>query len=104
MFGVILSDEASVITGSLGMLPSASLRVDGFRLYEPIHDSAPDIARKNIVNPIGTILSSGMMLRSSFGMLEEANAIEEAVKNVLDAGYCTSEFKEIGRKILSTTE
>ncbi|HLU21785.1 3-isopropylmalate dehydrogenase [Lederbergia graminis] len=104
MFGDILSDEASVITGSLGMLPSASLRVDGFGLYEPIHGSAPDIAGKNIANPIGTILSSAMMLRSSFGMLEEANAIEEAVKNVLDAGYCTSEFKEIGRNILSTTE
>ncbi|MBS4196975.1 3-isopropylmalate dehydrogenase [Lederbergia citri] len=104
MFGDILSDEASVITGSLGMLPSASLRADGFGLYEPIHGSAPDIAGKNIANPIGAILSTAMMLRSSFGMLEEANALETAVKNVLEAGFCTSEFKNIGRQILSTTE
>jgi len=104
MFGDILSDEASVITGSLGMLPSASLRADGFGLYEPIHGSAPDIAGKNIANPIGAILSTAMMLRSSFGMLEEANALEAAVKNVLESGFCTSEFKNIGRQILSTTE
>ncbi|MBS4202051.1 3-isopropylmalate dehydrogenase [Bacillus sp. FJAT-49732] len=104
MFGDILSDEASVITGSLGMLPSASLRVDGFGLYEPIHGSAPDIAGKNIANPIGAILSTAMMLRSSFSMLEEANTLETAVKNVLEAGFCTSEFKNIGRQILSTTE
>lgn len=104
MFGDILSDEASVITGSLGMLPSASLRVDGFGLYEPIHGSAPDIAGKNIANPIGAILSAAMMLRSSFGMLEEATAVETAVRNVLEAGFCTSEFKNIGRNVLSTTE
>lgn len=104
MFGDILSDEASVITGSLGMLPSASLRADGFGLYEPIHGSAPDIAGQNIANPIGAILSTAMLLRSSFGMLEEAGVLEAAVKNVLEAGFCTSEFKNIGRQILSTTE
>ncbi|MBS4210332.1 3-isopropylmalate dehydrogenase [Bacillus sp. FJAT-50079] len=104
MFGDILSDEASVITGSLGMLPSASLRVDGFGMYEPIHGSAPDIAGQNKANPIGTILSVAMMLRSSFGMIEEANAVEEAVKNVLEKGNFTSEFINIGKNILSTTE
>ena len=104
MFGDILSDEASVITGSLGMLPSASLRVDGFGMYEPIHGSAPDIAGKDIANPIGTILSVAMMLRSSFGLHVEATAVEQAVSDVLEAGYCTTEFKNIGRNVLSTTE
>lgn len=104
MFGDILSDEASVITGSLGMLPSASLRVDGFGLYEPVHGSAPDIAGQNIANPVGAILSAAMMLRSSFGLLDEANAVETAVQKVLESGYCTSEFKNIGREVLSTTE
>lgn len=103
MFGDILSDEASVITGSLGMLPSASLRVDGFGMYEPIHGSAPDIAGKDIANPIGTILSVAMMLRSSFGLHVEAKAVEQAVNDVLEAGYCTTEFKNIGRNVLSTT-
>ncbi len=104
LFGDILSDEASVITGSLGMLPSASLRVDGFGLYEPVHGSAPDIAGQNKANPLGTILSAAMMLRTSFGMTEEANAIEEAVENVLNAGYRTSEFNQSEGQILSTTE
>ncbi|MBS4178895.1 3-isopropylmalate dehydrogenase [Lederbergia citrea] len=104
MFGDILSDEASVITGSLGMLPSASLRADGFGMYEPIHGSAPDIAGQNIANPIGAILSAAMMLRSSFGMEQEASAVEKAVKSVLEDGYCTNEFKNIGRKVLSTRE
>lgn len=104
MFGDILSDEASVITGSLGMLPSASLRVDGFGLYEPVHGSAPDIAGQNKANPIGTILSGAMMLRTSFGLAEEADAIEKAVQRVLEAGYCTSEFMNIGQTVLSTTE
>ncbi len=104
MFGDILSDEASVITGSLGMLPSASLRVDGFGLYEPVHGSAPDITGQNIANPVGAILSAAMMLRSSFGLFEEADAIEAAVQKILEAGYCTSEFKNIGREVLSTTD
>lgn len=104
MFGDILSDEASVITGSLGMLPSASLRADGFGMYEPVHGSAPDIAGQNKANPLGAILSAAMMLRSSLGMVEEAKAVEKAVENVLESGYCTTEFINIGRHILSTTE
>ncbi len=104
MFGDILSDEASVITGSLGMLPSASLRVDGFGLYEPVHGSAPDIAGQNKANPIGAILSAAMMLRSTFGLQKEATAVEEAVKNVLEDGYCTGEFSSSGSKVLTTKE
>ncbi len=87
MFGDILSDEASMITGSIGMIPSSSLG-DGTRgLYEPIHGSAPDIAGKDIANPIGTILSAAMMLRYSFDMAKEADDIEAAVSAVLDEGY-----------------
>lgn len=92
MFGDILSDEASQITGSIGMLPSASLRHDGFGMYEPIHGSAPDIAGKNIANPLATILSVAMMLRSTFLLNDEANAIEEAVSNVLLAGLRTADL------------
>ena len=87
MFGDILSDEASMITGSIGMLPSASLRDDLLGLYEPSHGSAPDIAGKNIANPIATILSAAMMLRYSFNMDKEANEIENAVAKVLEDGY-----------------
>ena len=79
MFGDILSDEASMITGSLGMLPSASLSSSGLHLYEPVHGSAPDIAGQNIANPLATILSAAMMLRTSFGLEAEA-AVEEAVE------------------------
>ncbi|MFP3472250.1 isocitrate/isopropylmalate family dehydrogenase, partial [Micrococcus sp. SIMBA_144] len=79
LFGDILSDEASMITGSLGMLPSASLRSDGFGMYEPVHGSAPDIAGKNIANPLAMMLSGAMMLKYSFDMNEEADAIEKAV-------------------------
>ncbi|MFD1706854.1 3-isopropylmalate dehydrogenase [Siminovitchia sediminis] len=104
MFGDILSDEASVICGSLGMLPSASLRADGFGLYEPVHGSAPDIAGQNIANPLGAILSGAMMLRTAFGMSKEANAVEAAVRTVLEEGYSTAEFKGIGGTVLSTTE
>lgn len=104
MFGDILSDEASVITGSLGMLPSASLRADGFGLYEPIHGSAPDIAGKNIANPMGAILSAAMMLRSSFGLEQEASLVEDACQAVLSDGFVTSEYKDMGRNVLSTTE
>ena len=92
MFGDILSDEASMITGSIGMIPSSSLG-DGTRgLYEPIHGSAPDIAGKDIANPIGTILAAAMMLRFSFDMPQEADCIEHAVSAVLDDGYRTGDI------------
>ncbi|MBW7650756.1 3-isopropylmalate dehydrogenase [Anoxybacillus sp. ST4] len=104
MFGDILSDEASMLTGSLGMLPSASLSVDGPALYEPIHGSAPDIAGQNKANPLATILSAAMMLRLSFGLTEEAHIIEQAVKQVLDAGYRTADIAQHGDCVLSTTE
>lgn len=102
MFGDILSDEASVITGSLGMLPSASTRSDGFGLYEPVHGSAPDIAGQNKANPSAAILSAAMLLRHSFGLHAEAAAIEEAVANVLEDGYCTGELAKDGKRALST--
>ncbi len=89
MFGDILSDEASMITGSIGMLPSASLNDTSFGLYEPSHGSAPDIAGKDIANPIATILSAAMMLRYSFNLDKEADAIENAVQKVLEDGYRT---------------
>ena len=96
MFGDILSDEASMITGSIGMIPSSSLG-DGTRgLYEPIHGSAPDIAGKDIANPIGTILAAAMMLRFSFDMPEEADCIENAVSKVLDSGYRTGDILPSG--------
>ena len=96
MFGDILSDEASMITGSIGMIPSSSLG-DGTRgLYEPIHGSAPDIAGKDIANPIGTILAAAMMLRFSFDMAEEADCIENAVSAVLDDGYRTGDILPTG--------
>ena len=92
MFGDILSDEASMITGSIGMIPSSSLG-DGTRgLYEPIHGSAPDIAGKDLANPIGTILSAAMMLRFSFDMAKEADAVETAVSKALSAGYRTADI------------
>ena len=87
MFGDILSDEASMITGSIGMIPSSSLGNSSCGLYEPIHGSAPDIAGMDVANPIGTILSAAMMLRYSFDMPKEADAIENAVAKVLDMGY-----------------
>ena len=89
MFGDILSDEASMLTGSIGMMPSASLSSTTLGMYEPIHGSAPDIAGQNIANPLGTILSAAMMLRYSFDMTEEADAIEKAVDEVLSDGYRT---------------
>ena len=104
MFGDILSDEASQITGSIGMLPSASLN-DGKRgLYEPIHGSAPDIAGKDIANPIGTILAAAMMLRFSFDMPREADAIENAVSSVLDAGYRTGDIAAPGEDVIGCAE
>lgn len=92
MFGDILSDEASQITGSIGMLPSASLGETTRGMYEPIHGSAPDIAGQNKADPIATVLSAAMMLRYSFGLTEEADAIEKAVDSVLDAGYRTADL------------
>ena len=92
MFGDILSDEASVLTGSLGMLPSASLRKDGFGLYEPAHGSAPDIAGQGVANPLATILSAAMMLRYSFEMDHEATLIEQAVAKTIAAGYHTADL------------
>lgn len=99
MFGDILSDEASMITGSLGMLSSASLSSSGLHLFEPVHGSAPDIAGKNIANPIATILSAAMMLRQSFNLEEEAKAIEKAVDNVLNSGKRTADLAEPGKGI-----
>ena len=96
MFGDILSDEASQITGSIGMIPSSSLGATSCGLYEPIHGSAPDIAGQDKANPIGTILSAAMMLRFSFDMAEEADAIEKAVSAYLDAGYRTGDIMSDG--------
>mgnify|MGYP000974973018 FL=1 len=104
LFGDILSDEASMITGSIGMLPSASMNESGKGMYEPIHGSAPDIAGKGIANPIATILSCAMMLRYSFGLKAEADAIETAVENVLNAGHRTADIAAKGEKVLSTSE
>jgi 3-isopropylmalate dehydrogenase len=104
MFGDILSDEASMITGSIGMLPSASLRSDSFGMYEPIHGSAPDIAGKDLANPIATILSVAMMLRYTFTLSEEADAIEQAVGKVLDEGWRTGDIMSEGMKQVGTKE
>jgi 3-isopropylmalate dehydrogenase len=104
MFGDILSDEASMLTGSIGMLPSASLDAGGKGLYEPIHGSAPDIAGKNVANPLATILSSAMMLRYTFNKDEWAYRIEAAVKSVLAKGYRTADIVEAGGTKLGTRE
>ena len=96
MFGDILSDEASMITGSIGMLSSASMNEGKFGLYEPSHGSAPDIAGKDIANPIATILSAAMMLRYSFDLDKEAEAVEKAVKQVLKEGYRTADIMSEG--------
>ena len=102
MFGDILSDEASMITGSIGMLSSASLGKTKLGLYEPSHGSAPDIAGKNIANPIATILSAAMMLRYSFDLDEAADAIEKAVAQVLKDGYRTADIMSEGMKLVGT--
>ncbi len=106
LFGDILSDEASMITGSLGMIPSASLGETSLGLYEPIHGSAPDIAGQNKANPIATILSVAMMLRYSFDMSEEADIIENAVSAILEKGYRTADIMSDteGLKFVSCTE
>jgi 3-isopropylmalate dehydrogenase len=103
MFGDILSDLASMLTGSLGMLPSASLG-DQYSLYEPIHGSAPDIAGKNIANPIATILSLAMMFKYSFNFIKEAEAIEQAVANILDSGVRTADIAKSGEAKVSCDE
>lgn len=102
MFGDILSDEASMITGSIGMLPSASLGRGNFGLYEPVHGSAPDLAGQDRANPIATILSAAMMLRYSFGLTREADAIERAVERVLADGYRTGDIMSPGQTLVGT--
>ncbi|MEJ8555183.1 3-isopropylmalate dehydrogenase [Tepidibacter sp. Z1-5] len=104
MFGDILSDEASMITGSIGMLPSASLGEGNIGLYEPIHGSAPDIAGQNKSNPIATILSVAMMLRHSFDLEDEAKDIENAVVNVLSNNYRTIDIMDDKNKLVTTNE
>ena len=104
MFGDILSDEASMVTGSIGMLASASLNDTKFGLYEPSGGSAPDIAGKGIANPIATILSAAMMLRFSFDLDKEADAIEQAVSQVLKDGYRTIDIMSEGKKQIGTVE
>ena len=104
LFGDILSDEASMVTGSIGMMASASMG-DGTRgMYEPIHGSAPDIAGKDLANPIGTILSAAMMLRYSFDMPDEADCVEQAVNAVLDAGFRTADCMSEGCTRLSCSQ
>jgi 3-isopropylmalate dehydrogenase len=104
MFGDILSDEASMLTGSIGMLPSASLDEKNKGLYEPSHGSAPDIAGQGIANPLATILSAAMMLRYTFGLEEQALRIENAVKKVLAQGYRTGDIYERGTNKVGTIE
>ena len=104
MFGDILSDEASQITGSIGMLPSASLGAARGGLYEPIHGSAPDIAGNGIANPLATILSVAMMLRHSFGLPVEADAVERAVADTLAIGLRTRDLAPDDASSVSTTE
>ena len=104
IFGDILSDEASVITGSLGMLPSASLGASGPGLFEPIHGSAPDIAGQDKVNPLATILSAAMLLRMAFKLEEEAAAVEKAVRTTLADGYRTGDILEAGKTLVGCKE
>ena len=104
MFGDILSDEASMITGSIGMLPSASLGEGTLGMYEPIHGSAPDIAGKGIANPLATILSAAMMMKFSFNLEKEAKLIEDSVVKVLEEGYRTGDIMSEGMKLVGTKE
>jgi 3-isopropylmalate dehydrogenase len=104
IFGDILSDEASVITGSLGMLPSASMGAQAPALFEPIHGSAPDIAGQDKANPLATILSAGMMLRLAFGLSEEADAVENAVRQTLRDGFRTGDIMEDGCILVGCAE
>ncbi len=104
LFGDILSDEAAALTGSLGMLPSASIADGSFGMYEPGGGSAPDIAGKGVANPIAQILSAAMMLRYSFNMTDAANDIENAVEAVLDDGYRTGDIRQEGGRVIGTAE
>lgn len=104
MFGDILSDEAAMITGSIGLLPSASLGTGTRGLYEPIHGSAPDIAGQGIANPIATILAAAMMLRYSFGLEQEAQLMEQAVDKVLKLGYRTKDIARQGEQWVGTVQ
>jgi 3-isopropylmalate dehydrogenase len=103
MFGDILSDEAAMLTGSIGMLPSASLG-DGPGLYEPVHGSAPDIAGRDIANPIAAIASAALLLRYSFGMEEAASAVESAIRTVLSQGYRCADVRLGATSVIGTTE
>jgi 3-isopropylmalate dehydrogenase len=104
MFGDILSDQASMLTGSIGMLPSASLDANGKGMYEPIHGSAPDIAGQGVANPLATILSVAMMLRYTLNEAALADRIENAVSKVLDQGYRTGDIWTAGTKKVGTRE
>jgi 3-isopropylmalate dehydrogenase len=104
MFGDILSDEASMLAGSMGMLPSASLGQGRTGLYEPIHGSAPDIAGRGIANPLATILSVALLLRHSLGLEEEAEAVEKSVETVLAEGHRTADIAEPGGRTVSTQD
>lgn len=104
VFGDILSDAAAMLAGSIGMLPSASIGNNNFGLYEPVHGTAPDIAGRNIANPLASILSAAMMLRTTFGHGDQATRIEHAVRSVLNAGYRTPDIYEPGMKKVGTSE
>jgi 3-isopropylmalate dehydrogenase len=104
LFGDILSDEASMLTGSIGMLPSAALDANAKGMYEPVHGSAPDIAGQNKANPLATILSVAMMLRYTLGRPELAKLIERSVRSALKAGYRTGDIAQPGDPIVSTTQ
>ncbi|MDW8068090.1 MAG: 3-isopropylmalate dehydrogenase [Anaerolineae bacterium] len=104
MFGDILTDEAAVLAGSIGLLPSASLGADGPGLYEPIHGSAPSLAGRGIANPIATILSAAMLLRHSLGLEDEAAAVEQAVSTVLEEGYRTPDIARPDTRVVGTEE
>ena len=104
LFGDILSDEASMLTGSIGMLPSASLDADNKGLYEPIHGSAPDIAGKGVANPLATILSTAMMLRYSLGNEQAASRVERAVQRVLREGCRSADIHTPGTRLVGTNE
>ena len=104
LFGDILSDEAAMLTGSIGMLPSASLNASNQGLYEPSHGSAPDIAGKNVANPLATILSAAMLLRYSLDMADQAERVEAAVQKVLEQGLRTADIHEEGTELVGTTQ
>src|SRR5690606_40645943 len=104
LFGDILSDEAAMLTGSIGMLPSASLNASNQGLYEPSHGSAPDIAGKDVANPLATILSAAMLLRYSLDLPEQAQRVEDAVQKVLEQGLRTPDIFEEGTQKVGTTQ